>query len=211
MWRRVLYRTCAVMITMALSWIPVMGQEVGASNSPGGKKSPSGSLEIGAHIKLLMNPDFEREDRRTQRDESFLTGTLKSCQDGMLILRPDKSDADVVRVPLDQVESLYVGRGKSGGNTLAGAAIGLALGSIIALATQTGPSECEGFLCEIDEGVERSVVALVIVATGTAVGAVIGSSLGREEKWKRAFVDEECRYLQSSLPGEFKVAAGFSF
>jgi len=172
-------------------------QDAGSS-----KNGLCGNIEAGSRIRLKVNSGFDLEALETREDEDFLMGELESCGDGELVFKPQEPGSDVVRVPMENVQLLYVSRGTSG-HTLEGAALGLAVGLLVALASQ---SSADG-LSEFDDSIYRGVG---ITVAGTIIGALTGSAI-RSEKWKKVHVDYSGISLGKNPPGEYQLAFGFSF
>jgi hypothetical protein len=209
MWRKVVIKTVVTLIVMALGWASVLGQEVETSLSLNPNNFLCNHVESGARIRLLVAPALDPEVSEIQGGENTLTGTLESCKDGVLGVQPKKSETEVILIPSESVQWLEVSQGKSG-HALEGALLGLVLGLSVAVATQSGPSDCEGFLCGMDEIGERIAIGTGITLAGILAGVAIGSSIGSEE-WERVYDEELHGYFHNRLPGEHRVAVGFSF
>jgi hypothetical protein len=190
-----------------------IGQKSGASLSAQAKNEICGGINSGARIRLRLNPDFNLEALDNKGDEDVLTGTLGSCRDGVLVFQPQDPSADVVRVPMEYVQSLYLSHGKPN-HTLQGAVVGLVVGLVAALATQPGqnePDNLEDLLVPQTDAYENIARGVGITLAGGVVGAIIGSSIVGSEKWESVYGEKLDRDLRSSIPGEYQVAIGFSF
>jgi hypothetical protein len=114
---------------------------------------------------------------------------------------------------MEYVQSLYLSHGKPN-HTREGAVAGLAVGLVVALATQTGqnePDDLEDLLVPQIEVYERIALGIGITVAGGVVGAIIGSAIVGSEEWEGVYDEKSDRHLRSSLPGEYQVAVGFSF
>ena len=126
----------------------------------------------------------------------------------MLSLRPQILEAETVRVPLENVYSLEVSKGRTS-YALPGALIGFALGLLVSGAAQTHAHEDEflGGLSDMEENINRGIV---ITLGTTVIGAGLGAALGSDD-WKRIYDAKGGGQSQRSIPGTYQVAFGTSF
>ena len=206
MWKQVFIKVIVIVMVTTLGWTSAIGQEEAAALSLDAKNVLYRGIATGARVRLQVGPGFDGEALGNQGSEGFLTGTLESYRDGVLVFQPQQSDADVVRVPMENVQSLYVSQGKSG-HALGGAVVGLALGFMVAMATQNTPDESDEFLGDMGEKIGMGIA---ITVAGTLVGAGVGSAI-KSEDWKMVYEEPAGSSLQNSLPGAYQVALGFSF
>jgi hypothetical protein len=153
-----------------------------------------------------VNSDFVSDAYGTQGEEDILTGKLESCENGVLLL---KRGADVVQVPVETMQSLYVSQSRSS-HALEGAAIGFTSGILLAVAIQSGGSESDGFMSGMNDFEEKIGLSIGITLVGTLAGVAIGSAMV-DEDWKRIYDDNVGGAFRQGPSGEYQVAIGFSF
>ena len=211
MWKNGFIMAAVIVMFMARGGTSVLAQE--ESNSPPLKvrSKCANGVQSGARIMLQIDPDSDSavSGSRGQKD-GYLRGKLVSCSEGTLVLRPQSSNENDIRIPIKDVRSLYVSESGSS-HALGGASIGLAIGLVVALVTQGGPVECEGMLCGLDEGINKMVNGIAITLGGTIFGFAIGRNIKGSDDWTRVYGEKWESSFERSSREEYQVAAGFSF
>jgi hypothetical protein len=198
--------SAATAMAMFLGFTTVLGQERGTLYPLYSRDDICQTVENGARIRLQVNSDFVSDVPETQGDEGILTGRFESCEDGVLLL---KRGTDVVPVPVKTMQSLYVSQSRSS-HAFEGAAIGLTIGILVAVATQSGGSKSDGFMSGMNDFEEKIGRSIGITLVGTLAGAAIGSTMV-DEDWKRIYDENVGGSFHSDLPGEYRAAVSLSF
>lgn len=208
MWGRIWTGGTIIVAVMIVSWDSATGQVVDPTVSLYVRNELCGDIEPGSKVRLHVGSGYESEDSKASEGETVLTGTLESCRDGVLILRPAKTGADSVLVPVEYVLSLEVSQG-SPSYVLQGAGIGLLVGLGISLAAQTDHHQDEflGGLSDMEDNINRGVgITIVTTLVGGAIGAALGS-----ENWTSVYNAQVGGSYGSGQRGDYQVAVGFSF
>ena len=208
MWGRQWTGGTIIFVAMIMSWDSAIGQVVDPTVSLYVRNELCGDIEPGSKVRLLVGSGHNSDDLEASEVETVLTGTIETCRDGVLILRPARTGADSVLVPLEHVLSLEVSHGKSS-YVLQGAGIGLLVGLGISMAAQTDHHEDEflGGLSDMEDNINRGVGITIVT---TLVGGVMGAALG-SEKWDSVYNLQVGGSYGSGQQGEYQVAVGFSF
>jgi hypothetical protein len=171
--------------------------------------SLEGELEAGDRVHVVFDRESVPDHVGDPTSWEQRIGTLESYRDGVLVFTPEHSDGSPISVPLDQIRSLDVDHGKPD-HTTEGMLIGLAVGLGVAIATQSGPSECEGFMCEMDESATRVGTGVAITLVGMLFGAGIGSTISTED-WQRVYDKHDTGAARGRRFRECEVAFGIRF
>lgn len=148
----------------------------------------------GAHIKLVV---------KSGSGEPMI-GSFQACGEETLVIRSRSRDGGVARVPFDEVDSLYVGDGKSGAS-LTGALIGFLVGVAILYGSET--SDDSFAASDIDEHIDKG---LMVVAVSTAAGITFGSAVGGE-RWRFAYSSAPGSSFRTGCRAGSRLAFVFSF
>ena len=201
--------------------LPIMPLIMLAVSAPASAVEPGGpvttespnplidEIETGDRIAILIDEQRYLQEPHDPTSRHQRVGRLESIRAGVLVMSIEDSGESLISVPLERVRTLRVDRGKPN-HALEGALIGFVVGVGIAIATQGGPSDCEGFMCEMDEMPTRIGLGIAISAFGTAVGAAIGSSVGAEN-WQQIYDRDAVATAHGGQPGGYAVTFGFGF
>lgn len=197
-----------ILWTLFIFCQPCSGQTPETPQIQFGYENYCSELEAGERIKVTIpvRPDPNFEGHLVEED--VLTGTFKSCGDGMLVIKPDNSRSDPLSIPIEDIRWLQVSQGKSG-HALPGAFAGLAVGILISIAAQTHHHEDEflGGLSDMEDNMTRGVG----ISVGTTIlGAAIGSMIG-SEKWQSVNPMNWSASLRSGGNGDYQMVVSCSF
>jgi hypothetical protein len=81
---------------MAIICAPALGQGVEASGTYSAKEDICKGIETGARIKIGVKPGTNQDALRSQDEEHTLTGTIASCGNGVLFIKPQESGEELV-------------------------------------------------------------------------------------------------------------------
>lgn len=199
MWRRVIINAIVALIVLVcnIAW----GQEGETSLYLPARNDLCDAIETGDRIRIGLNQGVDQDLMRSLDEGNTLTGTIVSCGKGALVFSPESSDEDSILVSLEEVEWLQVSQGRSS-HALAGAAIGLVVGGLIGMGTQSGGS--------LDEMEESIATGAGIAVAGTFVGAMVGSLMGNE-KWENVYGEWSVSLQGGNNMGEYQMAVDLSF
>ena len=208
MWKLIEITAGGILGALFLICPPCSGKTPETTGIQFGYENYCNELEAGKRIKVTIPVQTDPNLEGYLAEEEVLTGTFKSCGDGMLVIKPDNSRSDPLSIPIEDVRWLQVSQGRSG-HTLPGALMGFAVGIVISIAAQTNHHEDEflGGLSDMEDNVTRG--AGITLGT-TLLGAAIGSAIG-QEKWQGVNPMNWNASLSSGGNGDYQVAISWSF
>lgn len=193
---------------MAITCAPVLGQEVEASGSYSAKEDICKGIETGARIKIGVKPGTNQDALRSQDEEHTLTGTIASCGDGVLFIKPQESGEELVRVPLEELEWMQMSQGKSN-HAQTGAMVGMFAGLIVGISSMRPDTSSDEFI-DFNDEIQNATRVVGGALGGLVVGAIIGTFIG-SEKWEKVYEGSSLSFLGNHSTGEYQVAFGCSF
>ena len=208
MWKRTGTWAAVITLLMMTNGTSARGQGTDHDISLYVRSELCRDIASGSRVRLIVGPNLETYDPRLPGETNTLTGTLVACRDGFLVLRPGGSVADSVLVPVTEVHSMEVSRGKSQ-FSLPGAMLGLLVGVVISYNVQTHNHEDE-FLGELEDAQENITRGAGISILTTIIGGVVGAAVAGEN-WTSVYDLQSVGSVGRGRSVEYQVAVGFSF
>jgi hypothetical protein len=158
-------------------------------------------LESGRRVKLALTA--------AAAPAKTLVGKFMTCDDGEIVLVPQVPGGDISRVPLQDIEALYVSDGRSS-HWLGGAMAGLLLGGLAGCVAAGSIRESGNGFMDFGNIEEQITVGVGLTALGILVGLGVGLSSGKE-KWRRLDDGAAEVILRAGPRGGSQLAAAWSF
>jgi hypothetical protein len=210
MWLKTLFST-AVSVFLIFVWMgaPAFGQDASGSSLASSHFKFCEDLEQGTRIRFLVGSEHCHGALNGHNYHDYLVGTLKSCDNGVLVIQPQDWGTKSLSVPLENIQSLDTSEGRKG-YALLGMGIGLAAGVLLAVVTQSGDLESEAIWDAVPETEDRMVTSAFMIAGGGLLGLGIGASTNSEQ-WESLYGGGVSSSLTDSPVQGWRLAAGFSF
>ncbi len=141
-----------------------------------------------------------------------LVGEVSSLGDDAVALRLDESMA-LQPVPLASVERIEVSRGFKRGNlvlTLAGGAIGTAVGVAVAVPILSEDCDEQAQVCDL-KVLGAGMVILVYMSVGAIAGWLVGVPFFKYERWKQVPLDRLRVSVVPQRDGRFALGLSVGF